>query len=364
MSERIRINSADLSHAPEAQPGTQRAGHAMPLASGEVFGTVGAASATQSGSASGGLWTKPKLLMTLAGLAAAICSSILIDGIAGFGRYEAAGEEPPGWIPILFMCSFSASLTMFVAAADDLAIGAWLRAALFGLLGFVGGLIAGFVATFAGGIVMMIVAAALLAGRTSEPEGTELMFLAVLMRAPAWMCAGALCGLAVGALGRSSRRALLGALGGACGGLLGGMLFDPISLFLGGFQAGSSAWASRLIGLIAVGCGTGFAIAFAEQAAKQAWLAIERGRLIGKQFIIYRNPTRIGASYSNDVFLFKDSSVQPDHARILRRGGSYVVEALPGALLRVNGQPTVSRSLSSGDTLQVGETVMRFNTKS
>ena len=47
-------------------------------------------------------------------------------------------------------------------------------------------------------------------------------------------------------------------------------------------------------------------------------------------------------------------AVQQEHARILRRGGSYVVEALSGALLRVNGQPTVSRALSNGDTLQVG----------
>ena len=109
--------------------------------------------------------------------------------------------------------------------------------------------------------------------------------------------------------------------------------------------------------------GTGFAIAFAESAAKQVWLAIERGRLVGKQFILYRNPTMIGASYGNDVFLFKDPSVQQQHARIVKRGGGYTVEASPGALLRVNGQPVVSRTIQSGDTLQVGETLMRFHAR-
>ena len=119
----------------------------------------------------------------------------------------------------------------------------------------------------------------------------------------------------------------------------------------------------RLVGLALTGAGTGFAIAFAESAAKQVWLAIERGRLVGKQFILYRNPTMIGASYGNDVFLFKDPSVQQQHARIVKRGGGYTVEASPGALLRVNGQPVVSRTIQSGDTLQVGETLMRFHAR-
>ena len=365
MNERIRIDSADVARAPAAESGPQSLGNSMPVSSGDVFGKVSASQATQMGPGSGGIWAKPKLMLSLAGLVAAIIASILTDGIGGYGRYEAAGQEPPAIIALLLMCSFSSCVTMFIAAVDDLAVGAWQRAALFGALGFIGGLVAGVVALVAGGIVMMLIAGLIFAGRTSEPHGGELVFLAVLMRAPAWLCVGALSGFVVGALGRSWRRALLGAIGGACGGLLGGLLFDPINFVLfNGAEPGTSAWASRLIALMATGSATGFAIAYAEQAAKQAWLAIERGRLIGKQFIIYRNPTRIGASYSNDVFLFKDTSVQQEHARILRRGGSYVVEALSGALLRVNGQPTVSRALSNGDTLQVGETVMRFNTKS
>ena len=365
MSDRIRIDSADVARAPEVQSGPQRAGGALPVSGGDVFGRVSASQATQIGPESGGIWAKPKFLFAVAGLAAAVVASILADGIGGFNRAEVAGEAPSPLLALLFIGAFGSLLTACIAAADDVASGAYGRGLLFGLLGFVLGGIGGVLSIFAGGVFGMALQPLLLALGLQLPESElGLVFTSMVIRAPVWLIMGALCGAMIGGMGRAWRRAWLGALGGAAGGLLGGMLFDPLSYMTGGIQPGHGAWLSRLIGVMVMGSATGFAIAYAEQAAKQAWLAIERGRLIGKQFIIYRNPTRIGASYSNDVFLFKDSSVQQEHARIIRRGGSYIVEALSGSLLRVNGQPTVSRALSNGDTLQVGETVMRFNTKS
>lgn len=365
MNERIRIDSADVARAPAAESGPQSLGNSMPVSSGDVFGKVSASQATQMGPGSGGIWAKPKFLFAVAGLAAAVVASILVDGIGGFNRAEAAGEEPSPFLAFLFIGSFASLLTACIAAADDVASGAYGRGLLFGLLGFVFGGIGGVLSIFGGGMFALILGPLLLAMGLQKPESDlGLVFTTMLFRAPIWLIMGALSGALIGAMGRAWRRVWLGVLGGAAGGLLGGMFFDPLMYMTGGIQPGHGAWLSRLIGVMAMGSATGFAIAYAEQAAKQAWLAIERGRLIGKQFIIYRNPTRIGASYSNDVFLFKDPSVQQEHARILRRGGSYVVEALSGALLRVNGQPTVSRALSNGDTLQVGETVMRFNTKS
>ena len=320
---------------------------------------------SNSGTADGtGIWAKPKLLFALAGLAAAVMASILTDGVGGWGRYEAEGREPPMWVGFLFMSSMCAMATAFIASADDLSSGAFGRASVFGSIGLVLGTIGGVVALFAGGLVFMVLGEIVFGGGSMPRSQGEFVLKAMLMRGPAWLIAGGLSGLVIGALGRSLRRAMLGAAGGAVGGLIGGLMFDPLAWAVTSMDLASSGTISRLIGLSIMCSATGFAIALAEQAAKKAWLAIERGRLIGKQFIIYRNPTRIGASYSNDVFLFKDSTVQPDHARISRRGGGYVIEAMPGALVRVNGQPTASRALTDGSTVQIGETVMRFHAKS
>ena len=364
MNDRIRIDAADVARAPEAPvmpSAAPRAGGSPE--GGEVFGSVAGIAAGPGAQAKGAFFRSPKFLFPVAGLVAALVSSLLTDGLAGFGQYESRFEEPPLWISFLFMTSFSSLLAMAIAAADDLASGAFGRASLFGAIGFVGGLISGIVALIAGGIVMMLVSSLVASGVEAESEGLGLLFLFTIMRAPAWCAVGLLCGVVVGALGRSWRRVLLGALGGAVGGLAGGLTFDPIGYALSGGTFEGSAWLSRLVGLTLTGVGTGFAIAFAENAAKQVWLAIERGRLVGKQFILYRNPTSIGASYGNDVFLFKDPAVQQQHARIVKRGGGYIVEASSGALLRVNGQPVVSRTIQSGDTLQVGETLMRFHVR-
>ncbi|MEY3143782.1 MAG: hypothetical protein RLY21_2275 [Planctomycetota bacterium] len=364
MNDRIRIDAADVARAPEAplMPSTAPRAVGSPEG-GEVFGSVAGIAAGPGAQSKGAFLRSPKFLFPVAGLVAALVSSLLTDGLAGFGRYERNLEEPPLWVSFLFMTSFSSLLTMAIAAADDVASGAFGRAALFGAIGFVGGLISGVIALFAGGIVMMLVGSLVASGLETEPQGGKLLLMITLMRAPAWCVVGLFCGVVVGALGRSWRRVLLGALGGAVGGLAGGLTFDPIGYIESGGTLEGAATLSRLVGLALTGIGTGFAIAFAENAAKQVWLAIERGRLVGKQFILYRNPTMIGASYGNDVFLFKDPTVQQQHARILKRGGGYTVEALPGALLRVNGQPVVSRTIQSGDTLQVGETLMRFHAR-
>ena len=363
MTDRIRITGADIAHAPDSPQVPGRASNAPAPGGGEVFGHVRAQS--ERGAVSGGgIWSKPKVLFTVAGIAAAVFSSVVTDGIGGMGRYEAAGSDTPWWIGLLFMGSFCAAATAFIAAADDIAAGAFERASLFGAIGFALGFIGGLIAVVAGGFAMMFVQAIFFGDGWRPHSDVDLVWAGVLSRSPGWLIAGALCGLMVGALGRSVRRAFLGAAGGAVGGLVGGLLFDPLCFLFGRLEPGSSAVLSRVVGLSVMGATTGLAIAFAEQAAKQAWLSIERGRLIGKQFIIYRNPTRIGASYSNDVFLFKDTTVQPEHARISRRGGGYVIEAMAGALVRVNGQPVAAGRIGNGETLQIGETVMRFNVKS
>jgi hypothetical protein len=309
-----------------------------------------------------GIWARPKLLLGIAGAVAAVSTWLLTDGVFRYWEYEVSGEEEPALFALMFIPVFCGLLAACIASADDLVSGSLGRGAMFAGIGAAGGAFGGLVAQIAGGIVMTIVLRIVVGSR--EPESmSELLFVAMLARVPAWTLAGTLAGLVCGALGRSVRRTLLGAAGGAVGGLLGGLVFDPVWFFLQPENGASHAAVSRLLGLASVGVISGIAIAFAEDAAKSAWLVIERGRLIGKQFIIYRNPTRIGAAYSNDVFLFKDPLVQQEHAHVVRRGGQFVVEAQGGALVRVNGTPVTSKGIKGNDTIQIGETVLRFMTK-
>jgi hypothetical protein len=359
MQGRIRIDRSELSAAPEppSNPGI------VPTAStGEVFGTV-AGIRGGSGTVAASVWLNPKFLYTAAGVVAAIAASIVADGIGGFGRDEAAGREPSVFVVALLPLVFVSLLTAAIAAVDDIVAGAFGRGAIFGGLGLVSGLVGGAVAFFLGGICMAVIEAIVLDRLTAIPSDGEALALTMLTRAPAWLVAGLLSGAAIGAMGRSWKRVLLGSVGGALGGLVGGMLFDPIGYLMATATDSASGAASRLVGLLIMGSAMGFSIAFAESAAKRVWLTIERGRLVGKQFILYRNPTSIGAAYSNDVFLFKDPTVQPLHARLVKRGGGWVAECVAGAHIRVNAQPVTARSIADGDSLQVGETVMRFHAK-
>lgn len=358
MSDRIRIDRNEAMRAPAASAAP---GMAQPQQSeGAVFGHVGTSTA---GSGGGGIWARPKLLLAIAGSAAALISWAIVDGLFGFGRYEQAGEDVPVAVVLVLLPAFCALLAGCIASADDFASGSVARGTIFAGIGAIGGLLGGLVAHVVGGIVMSIILRVFIESSGAPDSRSELLLLAMIARVPAWTVAGALTGLVCGALGRSGRRALLGLAGGAAGGLIGGLVFDPVSFALTSEGDGGSAAVSRLLGLLSVGVVSGIGIAFAEDAAKSAWLVIERGRLIGKQFIIYRNPTRIGAAYSNDVFLFKDQLVQPEHAQIVKRGGQYAVEARGGALVRVNGKPVATARIVGNDVIQIGETVLRFMTR-
>ena len=359
MTERIRIERRDALQAPASVEPHASAAHSHSPAGGTVFGHVGPTAASMDRR---GIWARPKLLLGLAGAMAAILGWLFTDGALGFWSYESTGEELPFLVAATFIPAFCALLAASIASADDFASGSFGRGAMLAAIGFVGGAFGGLVAQIAGGIVMAVIGD--IASRGSGPGSMgELVFFSMLARVPAWIVAGALVGVVCGGLGRSGRRTLLGAVGGAVGGLAGGLVFDPLSFMLMPDGGGGHAAMSRLLGLLCVGTVSGVAIAFAENAAKSAWLVIERGRLIGKQFIIYRNPTRIGAAYSNDVFLFKDPSVREEHAHIVRRAGQFTVEAQGGSLVRVNGRTVPTSRIQGNDVIQIGETVLRFMTK-
>jgi hypothetical protein len=176
-----------------------------------------------------------------------------------------------------------------------------------------------------------------------------------IVRGIAWSVFGVTGGIVYGIAGQSPKKCLYGVLGGAIGAAVGGLLFDPIWLLTG------AAAPSRCLGLMIMGASTGAAIGLVESALKDRWLYVSSGPLAGKQFILYKPQTRIGRDQSNDIYLFKDTSIQPQHAVIELRAGRSVLTAAGPTF--VSGQPVTQRTLQNGDLIQIGCYVFSYQEK-
>jgi hypothetical protein len=173
-----------------------------------------------------------------------------------------------------------------------------------------------------------------------------------LARGIAWMVFGLAGGVIYGIVGQSSKKAKFGILGGIIGAGLGGLLFDPIAMLTG------KGGPSRAVGFALFGLATGIAMGLVESALKDRWLYVTAGPLAGKQFILYKAQTVIGSLQQSDVYLFKDPSIQPQHA-VLELYGAKVQLRAAGPVF-VAGQPTRSRVLTDGDLIQIGRYSFRY----
>ncbi len=211
-------------------------------------------------------------------------------------------------------------------------------------LGALGGLISG----MAGQGIF-----SLLLGSAETQEITRL----IMARTLGWAIAGLLMGGAQALVHKSKERTKNGLLGGLIGGAIGGIMFDLVA---SGF--GTSGAASRALGFSAVCSAIGLASALVAEIRKEAWLTIESGAMLGKQFILYNTSTSIGSSPKADITIIKDASIEPVHVTIESQGRSRVVT--PVARISetgVNGQTIRSQTaLRSGDEIMIGQTLIRY----
>ena len=181
----------------------------------------------------------------------------------------------------------------------------------------------------------------------------------IIVRSLGWAVFGGALGLGMNVLRstRAQRRASL--MGGIVGGTLGGLLFDPINRFL--IPAAEQGDVMRLVGLLAIGLCVGIFVALSEQLGREGWLRVRTGPLRGKAFILYHNPTIIGASPSAHIYLFKDPKVAPEHVTLHRSGNGYeLVQSSRDATVLVNNTPVHRRRLVSGDQITIGDTILNF----
>ena len=181
----------------------------------------------------------------------------------------------------------------------------------------------------------------------------------IILRSLAWAIFGGAIGLGMNVLRstRAQRRASL--MGGIVGGELGGLLFDPINRFL--FPATDQGDVFRLVGFCTLGLCIGIFVALSERLGREGWLRVRTGPLRGKAFILYHNPTIIGASPSAHIYLFKDPKVAPEHVALHRSGNGYeLVQSSSDAPVSVNNAVVHRRRLISGDQITIGDTILDF----
>lgn len=175
-------------------------------------------------------------------------------------------------------------------------------------------------------------------------------------RAAGWGLVGLAIGVAQGLGTRSRKKIINGLIGGLIGGVIGGILFDPISSIL---QSGAL---SRAVALCVIGLLTGLLIGIVENLMKDAWLQVTSGPLTGKQFVIYKNPTLFGSSPKADIYLFKDASIEPQHAVLSITPQGYFIQDMGSrAGTFVNQQRVTRRRLSSGDVVQIGQYTFHYS---
>ena len=221
-----------------------------------------------------------------------------------------------------------------------------------GALALVLGVILGFVFYLIANFVYAIGLGAL---HDAGIQKTSYSIFHSVVRAIAWSVFGVTGGIVYGIAGRSLKKCLYGILGGTIGAAVGGLVFDPIS-----FAAGV-AGPNRCLGMLIMEARTGVGIGLVESALKDRWLYVSGGPLAGKQFILYKPQTRIGRDQSNDIYLFKDISIQPHHAVIdLRAGRAFLTASAPTF---VSGQPVTQRTLQNGDLIQIGRYSFSYQEK-
>jgi pSer/pThr/pTyr-binding forkhead associated (FHA) protein len=184
------------------------------------------------------------------------------------------------------------------------------------------------------------------------------LFYLILARLIGWTMMGMMLGVGVGLSTLSLRNVWKGAAGGWVGGFVGGLLFDPL-----GYLSGSGT-ISRLVTLSVIGLSIGLFIGLVQELTKAAWLAVEAGRLRGRQFRIEGATATIGRAEENPIGLFGDTGVQARHAVIEKAGANYSIRNLAvqeGTF--VNGNRIETVALHDGDRIRISDYEMSFHSR-
>jgi hypothetical protein len=273
--------------------------------------------------------------------------------------------DPGGWTGVMLFPLTAVLVALAMLVAEGISSRNWIRMVDRVMVGSLLTLVFSFLSFIPAAIFLFIGQLVIEATSTDwttvadMPAVTFVLFAAC--RSGAWAAIGAGLGLGMN-LARATKAQLRNSvIGGALGGALGGVFFDPIDRFFKESSVFAGAELSRVVGLVAVGLSVGFFVALVDQLAREAWLRVRTGPLAGKSFVLYKTPTSLGSSPRNDVYLFKDAQIDPEHAVIHRVGNRYEIEDRGSRVgTKLGGQTVRRERLSSGDQIVLGATVLEF----
>jgi hypothetical protein len=324
---------------PPGATGGSRQWGAVAVGPGAVYPGTGAA--TQGGS----FFLQGWVYLGLAGLVGAFLAWAICEPYFDDGNNNKWGNNLIFPMMLSFVCTG-------LGLAESLVERSTQKAITKGVLALFLGIIFGFVFNILADKILSMVLLSLEKSHYSLNENSPALWVG---RAIAWMAFGVSGGLVYGIVGQSKKKCLYGVLGGVVGAGIGGLLFDPIGIIIGGAEV------SRMIGISIFGVSTGIAIGFVESALKDRWFYVSAGPLAGKQFILYKPVTSLGSLQANDIYLFKDPSIQPLHATIEIRGAQTILLATGPTY--IGGQPVTQQLLRSGDVVQIGKYAFTYQEK-
>jgi hypothetical protein len=303
------------------------------------------AAASAAGAAN--IFFKTWVYLGLAGLAGAFMGWAVFEPF-----FSDPNHGPPRVGNLIMFPAISMLVALGFAVAESVVERSWRKAVSRAVIAIVLGIVFGFIVHIIATVVYHIGLRFLYGIGSPVSSSNPLHWL---VRSIAWCVLGVTGGIVYGIAGRSLKKSLYGVIGGIIGAGIGGLVFDPISNFT---RIGAP---SRCIGFIIMGGCVGIAIGLVESALKDRWLYVSGGPLAGKQFILYKPQTRIGRDQSNDIYLFKDIEVQPQHAVIELRAGRAVLIATAPTFIA--GQPVKQRTLQNGDLIQIGRYSFSYQEK-
>jgi FHA domain len=186
-------------------------------------------------------------------------------------------------------------------------------------------------------------------------------FYAILPDAPTsrawgWALLGIAAGWMLGLADRSRAKSVRGALGGFAGGFIGGFAFDLLSGL--NFGGGDTGALPRLLASAVLGFAIGLMMQLAQQAFKSAWLTgLTTGPYEGKQYILAKQTVSVGRSDGNDIGLYREKDLALKAGSFAFANGQWAYQGEP---VPINGTPTSSSQVSSGDTIRFGQTEFLF----
>lgn len=173
-----------------------------------------------------------------------------------------------------------------------------------------------------------------------------------------WALMGAAIGVGLGAVRRDMLQAARGAMGGALGGFIGGFIFDGLAAVS---DAGGGSL-SRCAGQIIMGALIALLMRVVQDALKSAWLlGISSGPYEGKEYPLNTARVSVGRDDSNAIALFRETDLPRTVGALIFQNGAWLWQ---GEAIGINGVPRENAPLHPGDTLQIGATKFRFQTRS